>query len=302
MYESRDIKHALRLGVDFFFLVLFSIIISQGYYTQSIKPVLQDFVEGHIALLFVVMFLVFLFCASTLIFIVWWTEWGEKQKVSPVVRYISRLVCPNYYGNYRRSNVYKAIKTCLSKFSKDTLDDAEEEVGRPSQKADPGGNFYRVYKVDPEFFKKTADEQAPVANGVHRTYHANGRLELEATYKNNLLDGLYQTFYEDGKLHQEKYFKNGKLEGVFKAFDEEGILYFDISYKDGKQDGIMNTYFSTGILQYRDMYKAGKHIYRETYSPAGEMLYRHEYRDETPPPKDRGRDKKRPFKNRFSDN
>lgn len=300
MFKFAEIRRAFRIGIDLFFLTLFLFIISEGYFKQNIKPDLMNFVANNTTLLFLIMFAVFVVGASLLIFIVWWTEYGEKQKVSPLVRHISQLVCKNYYGDYRKTNIYRAIKTCLSKFSRDSLN-AEEE-NRQQQKNKKGlsqDTSCPHYEVDPQFFKKSQNSAAPLADGIYRAYHPNGRIESEMTYKKGMLDGPYFSFYPDGKLHQEKFFKNGKLDGLFKAFDEQGILYFDICYKDGKQDGLMNTYTLTGILQYRDMYKEGEHIYRETYNHVGELVFRQEYH-RSAKPKDKKKSHLFPFKNRLN--
>ncbi len=279
MYQKKDIKKVFMRGVWLSLAIGFAVFYYQDFIRVYIKPAVMEFVEIYGVALLYFLFGVFVTCGIFMIFIVWWLEWGDKKRERYVSKYISQLICDNYYGDYRKTNVYKAIKTCLSKFSRDSLE------GEKDENKDQMYRLHRHHNGDvsrsdynlAQQRQKVHEPQEDTSDGTHRTYHKNGRLEREVSYKNNVLHGEYRIYYEDGKLHQEKFFKNGKLDGIFKAYDEEGVLYFDISYKDGKQDGIMNTYYKTGILEYRETYKDGRMTHKETYGPSGELLFRQKY-------------------------
>jgi len=253
--------------------ILFLCLVFQDYIVTYLKPPVMDYVGTHIDFLKIVMLSVFLFCAFILILIVWLLEWGDRQKKSPVTQYISIMVCENYYGDYRKTNVYKAIKTALSKFSSEELQSEANQDGdvrhSSARYVDPKRFAIKDYPREQQAELLTED----TSDGKHLTHYKNGAVAKEFTYKNHLLHGLYRSYYEDGTLNQERTYNSGKLDGIYKAYDEFGVAYFEIIYRDGKQDGITNIYFKSGARQYQDIYKDGVRIHRNTYSESGELLF-----------------------------
>jgi hypothetical protein len=279
MLRKKNIKRVLTLELKIALAIVVLVVYFHDFIKLYIKPPVMEYVSTHIDFLKLLILCVFIFCSLFLILIVWLLEWGDKKQQSVVTKYVSQLVCSNYYGDYRRTDVYKAIKTCLSKFSRDGAQ--EEDQSNVAQ--DSRRRFARRHVDSKRFAQRTfpweekdIQSREKRADGVHQTFYKNGRLEKEISYKNNSLDGVFKTYYDDGRLHQEGCYKEGKLEGVYKAYDEDGILYFDMNYRQGKQDGITNMYFKNGVLQYRDTFKNGKRIFRETYSEVGELLFRQE--------------------------
>lgn len=284
MFWEKNIKPLLRDHLKAALIICLVVIFSLDFLRAHVKPHILQFVNAHSSLLINLSLIFFLVCSFFLTLIAWWVFWGEKRKDSPISQYISQLICDNYYGDYRRINVYRAIKTSLSKFSRDTFDVDETKLDRT-----PHGRRKKFYKDGRPISKADLPKNPAVplitedtSDGVHRTYFKNGKLEKEVTYKNNLLDGDFRTFYESGRVHQEKHYKEGKLDGLFKAYDEEAVLYFEINYKDDKQDGISNTYYMTGVLQYRDTYKHGTMVRRESYNESGELTFTHDYEKDHP--------------------
>ena len=47
-------------------------------------------------------------------------------------------------------------------------------------------------------------------HGPFKTYHPNGQLESEATYKDGKLHKLFKQYFSDGKLESEGTYKDGK--------------------------------------------------------------------------------------------
>ncbi len=50
-------------------------------------------------------------------------------------------------------------------------------------------------------------------------------------------DHITKTYHENGKLELEGNFKGGKKEGLFKVYHENGKLKLEGNYKDDKQEG-----------------------------------------------------------------
>jgi len=275
MLRIKKLKRIFLTGLKIALVVCALVMFYRDVIVVYIKPPLLQFVNAHSSFLLYLSSFIFVSCSLLLILIVWWLDWGDRRKSPPDSKYISQLVCKNYYGDYKKVSFYRAIKTSLSKFSRASLNGEEDTAaGTPP-------------RVSPEVAKKEKNlspavplsEQVPedTSDGLHRTFYKGGQLEKEVTYKDKKLHGDYRTYYEDGKLHQEKYYQDGKLDGIFRAYDEEGVLYFEIAYKDGKQNGITKTYFKTGILQYQDTYKDGVMVHRNTYSEVGEQLFSQDY-------------------------
>ena len=277
MLKKSQIRKILFIEFKIVLGVVLIILLSLDFFRIHIKPSLMQYVHTHRVFLEYLTFGIFLISGLILTYIAWWAECGRKRKDLPVSSYISQLVCENYYGETKKINVYKAIKTSLSKFSRGVTEEAEtrdDKLLKANRKIYQRKRFVLKRNSPPDSVTPTVTD---ASDGVHKTYYKNGHLEKEITYKNNKQDGVYRTYYEDGRLHQEKYYKDGKLDGVFKAYDDEGVLYFEISYKEGVQDGITNSYNKVGILQYRDIYKEGKMVHRDTYSEAGELLFSQDY-------------------------
>jgi len=74
---------------------------------------------------------------------------------------------------------------------------------------------------------------AGLLDGVVTRYYPNGKLQNEATYKNNLLEGIMKGYYESGTLKDEVNWKDDKPEGISKGYYENGKLRTEVNYKDG---------------------------------------------------------------------
>ena len=79
----------------------------------------------------------------------------------------------------------------------------------------------------------TVQAGTTVREGTSYSYHPNGKLAIEAPYKNGKLDGEFRSYYENGKLWQTT------------------------GYRDGIEEGISTTYFENGTKKSREIYKAG---------------------------------------------
>ena len=126
------------------------------------------------------------------------------------------------------------------------------------------GRIARVYTV-----LKGTD----VREGVALSYHPNGKLAIEAPYRNGKLDGVFRAFNENGTLRETigykdgeeegfsiRYYENGKrknreiyhcgvLNGVSEDWDENGKLRRQVPYENGQIHGVVKFYNELGQLQ-----------------------------------------------------
>ena len=63
----------------------------------------------------------------------------------------------------------------------------------------------------------------------------DGKLKLEALYKDGNRDGITKSYYPNGKVQLEVNFKSGQLDGVLKKFDENGKLINQETYQNGNK-------------------------------------------------------------------
>ena len=75
-----------------------------------------------------------------------------------------------------------------------------------------------------------------VQDGPFKSYHSNGKVEMEGTIKNGKEDGLWKMYYESGRIEGEGTFKDGKLNGPFKSYYENGQLEMIGNYKYDLED------------------------------------------------------------------
>ena len=111
------------------------------------------------------------------------------------------------------------------------------------------GQVSRVYTV-----LKGTD----VREGLALSYHPNGKLAVEAPYKNGKLDGVFRSYYENGKVWKTIGYRNGIEEGFSISFHENGVRALRESYKAGILDGTSEEWNEKGVLVRRIPYEKGQ--------------------------------------------
>ena len=96
--------------------------------------------------------------------------------------------------------------------------------------------------------------------GLTKHYYNNGKLEAEFDYKNDKREGLANIYHQNGTLKAKGNFKNGKPEGLAKVYYENGNLKSEENYKDGKREGLKKYYYENGDLKAEIIFKEGKPI------------------------------------------
>ncbi|MDR3259058.1 MAG: dynamin family protein, partial [Fusobacteriaceae bacterium] len=101
--------------------------------------------------------------------------------------------------------------------------------------------------------------------GLQKFYYENGKIKIQANYKNDMLDGEYndmldgeyKEFYIDGNLKIQTNYKNDMLNGKYEEFYIDGNLKIQTNYKKGLKEGKSNTYYFNGNIETELNYKNG---------------------------------------------
>jgi len=113
-----------------------------------------------------------------------------------------------------------------------------------------------LYRNGNRNFETLHDHQGNVVSS--KSWHENGNLWAEYSYKNGEIDGNYTQYYENGKLEVKATYKNGELDGNYAVYYEDGTLGIEATYKNGKPDGEYIVYHENGKLLAKFKFANGK--------------------------------------------
>jgi len=83
-----------------------------------------------------------------------------------------------------------------------------------------------------------------------------GNVEIEATFRNGLLNGKYLQYDDQGRLLDEINFLNDLEEGLSVRY-KQGIKWLEENNKEGKQDGEWKEYYINGQVRTQGFIKNG---------------------------------------------
>lgn len=239
-----------------------------------IVPHLHNLITENIDAIVNILVMTFMLGSLALMFMVWWINFADKAMKRRAAQYISQLVAKDYYKGSKKIDFYRAVKTSLSKYSRDD----PAEVGHSVDQKDAlVGRSDKTHRKFQEFKAKRIreEEKEDKSDGLHKLLYPNGVVKKEVTYKDGKIEGVYRTYYEDGTLHQEMHYKDGLLNGIYKACDEFGIPYFEITYKSGIKHGMESGYYKSGVIEYQEEYVDGNRVSRKSYDEGGELKFKH---------------------------
>lgn len=107
-------------------------------------------------------------------------------------------------------------------------------------------------------------------NGIVKSYYADGTVQSEASYVNDVLDGSYITYYSNGKVKAEKNYSQGILDGYVREYYENGVMKEEYLVKLGIKDGSYKTYFENGQLKELINYSDGILTSRQSFDSQNE--------------------------------
>ena len=137
-----------------------------------------------------------------------------------------------------------------------------------------GGGIYKDYEVK-------WDGDTPVKDGYYKEYYKDGKIKVEATYKNGIIEGEYNTFYKTGQLETQVSYRNGgEREGEYKEWYKNGQLIVQTSYRNDEREGEEKKWYENGRMRLKRTYKKGI-IYGEVteWSENGKIIKKLVYND-----------------------
>ncbi len=111
------------------------------------------------------------------------------------------------------------------------------------------GRVARIYTV-----KKGTD----VREGMALSYHPNGKLAVEAPYRDGKLDGVLRSYDENGTLHETVGYLDGEEEGFSIVYYENGKKKSRETYRRGELNGMMESWDENGKLRRQIPYVNGQ--------------------------------------------
>lgn len=92
--------------------------------------------------------------------------------------------------------------------------------------------------------------------GDWKKLYASGKVFIEMSYVNGLLEGRVTSYYKNGNMQADNYYIAGKLNGVSKQFDIKGNPIREISYKENLIFGNCK-YYENGVIDTERYYVNG---------------------------------------------
>ncbi|MBP9855365.1 MAG: toxin-antitoxin system YwqK family antitoxin [Candidatus Omnitrophica bacterium] len=108
-------------------------------------------------------------------------------------------------------------------------------------------------------------------NGIKKDYYPNGKLKLEAEYKDGKQNGILREYYENGQLAFIQTIRNGKVSGMVKAYYESGKLKGEVNYVDSLQDGKCIEYYENSKVKEETTFIEGQIINIKKFDEQGNM-------------------------------
>ena len=146
----------------------------------------------------------------------------------------------------------KVISLCISLCGLCSLALAQNS---PAVALDTIKEFYADSSVSRIY---TVQKGTDVREGVAISYHPNGKVAVEAPYKNGKLDGVFKSYFENGKVWQTIGYKAGIEEGISTTYFENGVKKSREVYKGGVLDGLTEEWDDNGTLRRKLPYVRGQ--------------------------------------------
>jgi hypothetical protein len=99
-----------------------------------------------------------------------------------------------------------------------------------------------------------------IPDGVVKSYHRNGRVLSEVTFKDNMWNGVARVYNEKGVLRKEINFQNDKKQGPAKVYYSNGLIAKALNFRDNVLQGKCTTYNVQGGIRGVVCYENGKRM------------------------------------------
>ncbi|MDA3944767.1 MAG: toxin-antitoxin system YwqK family antitoxin [Bacteroidetes bacterium] len=156
---------------------------------------------------------------------------------------------------------------------------------------DKNGNLKKIVKYIDGVLQEQAEELALL--DMKRDYYPNGKVKVEATYRNGVAEGIRREFDEQGNVEKAFTFKhgtlvaegiiaaNGQRQGFWKYYYPNGGLKSQGNYTDDVRSGEWEFFHTNGVLEQRGSYNENGQpigLWKWFYND-GKLLRDENYRD-----------------------
>ena len=113
-----------------------------------------------------------------------------------------------------------------------------------------GGSDVYGLLIDRKLLEKNAD-------GIGKTWNADGQLKVKRNYKDGKEHGLYREWYDNGQLKYEANLIDDIYYGLERTWYRNGQLAYECNYMDGRLDGLFLRWDTDGKLICEENYNYG---------------------------------------------
>lgn len=116
-------------------------------------------------------------------------------------------------------------------------------------------------------------------NGECVWYYANGNLQMQADFCDDLKNGHSLRWYENGCIAEDCWYKKGVLDSIYRSYSVKGILALEEYYVGGERNGQVKKWFENGQIFQEGQYVGGMMdgLWLVFY-PSGTLAAKAEYR------------------------
>ncbi|WP_299110629.1 energy transducer TonB [uncultured Winogradskyella sp.] len=112
---------------------------------------------------------------------------------------------------------------------------------------------------------------------IVRAYYESGKLFYERAY----MSGYYKQYTEEGKLKIEANYKDFQLYGKWKSYNEDENLDWSISYENGYRNGVYQNYYNNGQLKVQGVIlNDRKNGEEKRYDESGNLVWKGYYQND----------------------
>lgn len=91
-------------------------------------------------------------------------------------------------------------------------------------------------------------------DGVHKVYYPDGKVYLEITYRDSLVEGTFKQYFKTGIVFEESEYRRGVKHGKSRTYHPNGRLSTETMYDSGRIHGIQKKYRGDGQIAFAAPY------------------------------------------------
>ena len=125
--------------------------------------------------------------------------------------------------------------------------------------------------VERDGLRYEGDSETPFT-GVAVYKHENGRIKMEAIWRDGKAEGPATWWHENGQKWMEGIWKDGKIEGPWTYWHKNGQKEGEVTYKNGKREGLWTYWHENGQKSVEATYKDGALVSETKWDEEGNEI------------------------------